>query len=151
MNFKDQYVKDINKVSFSSSFNAETVTMMVSAKKRKEDAHIRKAKIIKTAIIAAVITALISMSAVAVSMLLSAGEVADVMGQHKLAALFQSSNFQIQTVENEKYSVSFLGLVSGENFDGIKDLSVENEKSYAVYSVSTVDGTPLDLIDCTRC
>lgn len=147
MNFKEQYIKETDKVSFSSSFNTETVEIMISAKKRKEDAIIKKAKIVKVAFIAAIIAALISMSAVAVNMLLSAGEVADRVGQYKLASLFQNSDFQVQTVENEKYRVSFLGLVSAENFNGIEELSVENEKSYAVYSISTVDGTPLSLID----
>lgn len=142
MSFETKYKQQINNISFSADFEQKTVGLMKSAAERKERTTMKKP--VRILIAAVMIIAVISVTAFAISNLLSARDVAEHFGENKLAESFGQQNYEAETVTDKGYTVSFLGLVKGERFESE---SVESDCSYYVVSVASEDGSPLSVAD----
>lgn len=147
MNIKEMYKKEINSVCFSKNFDSVTSLRLIEESRRKGSDALNKNKVMKTFILVAAIIALLSTSVYAVTYLLSAREVAEKTGYTALAERFNEENFDIVTVTDKGYSVSFHGLVNSEALVYLDEDAVYEERTYAVYSIAKEDGTPLKLID----
>ena len=96
---------------------------------------------------AIVIIALLSVTAFAVSYLLSASEVADYLGDKEIAAMFKDSECEPQTVSNGTYDVTFLGKTTGTILNMTEGFEAEEARTYAVIAIRNTNSTPLSLID----
>ncbi|MNC11612.1 hypothetical protein D3C75_593130 [compost metagenome] len=99
------------------------------------------------AMLAAIIFLLISTTALAVSQLLSSGQVAEEAGRHSLAEAFESKGSipVNESAVSGGYRFTLLGLVSGTNLEEIKetDGKLNTERTYAVVSIERQDGNPM--------
>ena len=105
---------------------------------------------IKRAIlIAAAITCLIGTTAFAAFHLLNAKDVANKLGDAKLAQYFEEHGTVSDTITDGDYKATVLGIVSGENLSRFKSSSWEffPERTYAVVAVEKADGSPMTFED----
>lgn len=147
MNIKEIYKKEINSVCFSNNFESVTSLRLIEESRRKGTDTLNKNKVMKTIILIAVLVALLSTSVYAVTYLLSAKEVAEKTGYSDVAKRFNEENFDIVTITDKGYSVSFHGIVNSETLVYFDEKSEYEDRTYAVYSIAKEDGTPLNLID----
>ncbi len=145
MSFEEKYRNGMENVQVTDFFRQETIALMKQAAKRKE-VYTMKKRPIKIFAVAVVLILILSLSAFAISYLLSASEVAENLGESEIAVMFNENESNLQTVSNEEYTVSLLGIVSGELLSDNCD-DVSEERSYAVLCVARTDGTPLKLIN----
>lgn len=104
----------------------------------------------RVAAVAAVLCCLGTIGAAAASRFLKPSEIAGQMQQDELAALFagtESAEIQ-QTQQTGDYTVTLLGLTTGENATGFwssawTDGTPEHDRHYAVLAVTHTDGTPM--------
>lgn len=99
-------------------------------------------KPLKIILAAVLIIAVISVSAFAISNLLSARDVAEHLGESFVANSFDKQENEIESVTDKGYTVSFLGIVKGEK---IKSNAIKSDCSYYVVSVASADGKQIDL------
>lgn len=146
MNFKSKYNQHMNSVSFSASFEKNTIELLESAAERKEKYIMNKSvnKVAKFLLVAALIIAFLSFAAFAISKLLSAGEVAERLGENQLANSFNGQSIEVESVTDKGYTVSFLGIVKGAKFESNE---IKSDCSYYVISVASSDGSPLSLVE----
>lgn len=142
MSFETKYKEQINNIVFDADFEKNTVELMKSAAERKEKEFMKKP--VKIVVAAILIIAVISVTAFAVSGLLSARDVAERFGESHVADSFVNQNYNAETVTDKGYTVSFLGVVKGERFE---DENVKADCSYFVVSVASADGSELSLAD----
>ena len=147
MNVKEMYKNEINSVCFSNNFDSVTSLRLIEESRRKGTDTLNKNKAMKTFILVAAIIALLSTSVYAVTYLLSAREVAEKTGLSDIAERFNENSFDIVTITDKGYSVSFHGIVNSEELVYLDEDAVYEERTYAVYSIANEDGTPLSLID----
>lgn len=140
MSFETKYKEQMNDVEFNADFEKNTVELMKSAAKRKEKTVMKKP--VRIFVAAILIIAIISVTAYAISGLLSAGDVANRFGESRVAASFEQNGYASKTVTDKGYTVSFLGLVKGERFESD---SIKSDCSYYAVSVAREDGLPLVL------
>lgn len=97
------------------------------------------------AMLAAIMFLLISTTAVAVSHLLSSGEVAEEAGRHSLAEAFKGkgSISVNETAVSGGYRFTLMGLVSGSNLEEVQDTELNKDRTYAVISIEQQDGKPM--------
>jgi len=146
LNFKEKYQEEMSAVDFSEAFCENTVRLMQQTAHRKENEHLKR-KPLKVILITAVIMALLSVTAFAVTQYLSAKEVAEYLGDKEIAALFKENECEPQTVSNGTYDVTFLGKTTGTLLNMTEDFEAEETRSYAVIAIRRTDGTPLSTID----
>ena len=105
-------------------------------------------KFLRRPVVIAAIIALLTVSASAVALRLSASEVAEKFGQHTLARAFEDNNAVAvnETVESGDYAITLLGLTSGANLDEL-NADVDVTHTYAVVALERLDGTPLESRD----
>lgn len=116
--------------------------------KTEEFAMTKKRYAIKKSILlVAAITCLLGITAFAAVHFLTPGEVARNLGDNKLASSFESTNFDAQTVTDGKYTVSLLGVVSGNDLSDFKGSAwdIMPERTYAVVAVEKTDKTPMTI------
>ena len=142
MNFENRYKKEMERICFNETFERNAVESMKAAADRKEIPYMKKT--VKILIAATLIFVLISVSAFAISNLLSAGDVAEHFGESQVADSFVKQSNITKSVTDKGYTVSFLGLVNGEK---IESDTIQSECSYYVVSVASADGTPLSAAD----
>ncbi|MBE6772471.1 MAG: hypothetical protein E7547_10070 [Ruminococcaceae bacterium] len=142
MNFKEKYKQQISSVCFSKNFEKETIELLESAAERKERTVMKKS--VKILIAAVFVIVVLSVSAFAVSNLLSARDVAQKLGENYAADSFEHQSYSAETVTDKGYSVSFLGVVKGERF---QSKGIKSDCSYFVVSVASADGSALSLIN----
>ncbi len=142
MSFEIKYKQQMDNVRFNANFEKNTVELMKSAAERKEKTVMKKP--VKILVAAVLIVALISVTAFAISNLLSASDVAGHFGESQVADSFGQQGYKVESVTDKGYTVSFLGMVKGERFES--EL-IKSDCSYYVVSVAAVDGTPLSLAD----
>lgn len=147
MTFKERYVKEMDEMSLSESFEVRTVNLMKQTAYREDKKAFMKRKPLKVFAVAIIIIALLSATAFAFSYLLSAKEVVENMGDEKLAELFEESEAEPQTISNGVYDVVFLGKASGTRFNETVGLEAEESRTYAVFAIRRTDGTPLSLAE----
>lgn len=147
MNIKEIYKKEINSVCFSNNFESVTSLRLIEESRRKGTDTLNKNKVMKTIILIAVLVALLSTSVYAVTYLLSAKEVAEKTGNSDVAKMFNEENFDIVTISDKGYCVSYHGIVNSEELVYFDSNAEYEDRTYAVYSIAKEDGTPLNLID----
>ena len=142
MSFEEKYRQQMNEVSFNKNFEKETVELLKSAAERKEKRVMKKpVKILVAAVLA---VAVLSVTAFAISELLSARDVAEKLGENYVAESFDRQDFTPETVTDKGYTVSFLGVVKGGRFEAE---NIKADCSYFVVSVASADGSALSLVD----
>lgn len=106
-------------------------------------------KSIKAIILAAALVSAMSATAFAAYQYLTAGEVADKLGDKKLAAQLNGSSFAPQTMTDGPYQATVLGVVTGENISDFQPdtWDVAPGNTYAVVAVEKTDGTPMTFDD----
>ena len=147
MTFKERYVKEMDEMSLSESFEVRTVNLMKQTAYREDEKAFMKRKTFKVFAVAIIIIALLSATVFAFSYLLSAKEVAENIGGEKLAGLFEDGEAETQTISNGVYDVVFLGKASGTRFNKTVGFEVEELRTYAVFAIKKTDGTPLSLTE----
>lgn len=103
-------------------------------------------KTIKVLIAAAAALMLMTTTVFAISALLSPAQVAEQTGNQEIAEAFRSENAVLinETVTAGDYTITLLGMTSGQELQIINDMPVEAERSYVVVSVERNDGVPID-------
>lgn len=142
MSFEIKYKQQLDDICFNADFEKNTVELMKSAVERKEKTVMKKP--VKILIAAALIIVVISVTAFAISNLLSARDVADHFGESQVADSFGQQGYEIESVTDNGYTVSFLGMVKGERFES---KSIKSDCSYYVVSVASEDGSALSVVD----
>ena len=106
-------------------------------------------KSIKTILLTAALVSAMSATAFAAYQYLTAGEVADKLGDKKLAAQLNGSDFVPQTMTDGPYRATVLGVVSGENISDFQPdtWDVAPGNTYAVVAVEKTDGTAMTYDD----
>lgn len=147
MNVKEMYKKEIDSVCFSKNFDSVTSLRLIEESRRKGTDTLNKNKVMKTIVLIAALIALLSTSVFAVSYLLSAGDVAKITGNSQIAKMFNEENFDIVTINDKDYNVSFHGAVNSEELVYFDKDAVYEDRTYAVFSIAKEDGTKLSLAD----
>lgn len=142
MSFEIKYKQQLDDICFNADFEKNTVELMKSAAKRKEKPVMKKP--VKILIAAALIIVVISVTAFAISNLLSVRDVADHFGESQVADSFGQQSHMPESVTDKGYTVSFLGMVKGERFESE---SIKSDCSYYVVSVASEDGSALSIVD----
>lgn len=101
----------------------------------------------RTVLLVAAIVCLIGTTVFAAYHLMSAKDVANTLGDTKLAASFENSNYPVETVTDGKYTASILDVVSGENLSDFKGSAwdIVPERTYAVVAIEKADKTPMTI------
>ncbi len=144
MSFEEKYRKDMDAVSVDGDFRRDTLRLIKEAAERKEVISMKRKPVKILAVVAALIM-LFSIGAFAIGYLLSADEVADTLGKKEIAQLFRGSEVQAKSVTDGEYTVTLLGLVSGEVLKRT-DVDVDEMRSYVVISIEKNDGSALSLV-----
>lgn len=145
MNFREKYTKEIDTLQFSHNFETVLLDELKRAAERKEDPIMKKRKTLK--VLVAVISAilLLSVSAFAISSLLSAQDVADELGESQLVNKWQKSEKFPYVYGDENYTVSVLGIATDKEINSDYGVTVEESRSYIVVSIQRNDGLALSL------
>lgn len=144
---RDSYRDAFDSLSFSANFQERTADLLClraqELEKERNNMNFSKSK--KMAVLIAACIALLAVSVSAAVLFLSPAEVADHHDQPLLAEAFQGEDAILlnETVESGGYSITLLGLVSGENLD-VRNQDLESAHTYAVMALRRLDGTPLD-------
>lgn len=146
MNFKKAYTEKMNSIGASDDFCENTVELIRQTVRRKENIYMKR-KPIKILAVAIAIVALFSVSAYAISSMLSAGDVAKRTGFTEISDLFDTSVFEEQTISDENYTVTLHGVASGKRLDFVDGTEAESDRSYLVASIAKNDGTSLSVLD----
>lgn len=146
MNEAQEYRRQLNRVAFSPDFEQRTVRLMADAAEEKEIASMKSKKLLKIIVAAAAAVAMLTTTAFALSALLSPAQVAEQTGQSEIADAFRSEDAILinEAVSAGDYTVTLLGMTSGQALHYIDYMPVEVERSYVVVSVERNDGTPID-------
>lgn len=142
MSFEAKYKQQIDNIRFNANFEKNTTELMKSAATEKGETIMNKTA--KILIVVALIIAISSTTAFAISKLLSAGEVAGHFGESQVAESFDKQDNEVESVTDKGYTVSFLGIVKGEKFESEE---IKSDCSYYVVSVAASDGSPLSLVE----
>ena len=100
-------------------------------------------------ILAAAIICLIGTTAFAAFHLLSAKDVANKLGDTKLAQYFEKQGTVSDTITDGDYKATVLGIATGKNLSKFKSSSwkIFPERTYAVVAVEKTDGSPMSYDD----
>ncbi len=144
---RDSYRDAFDSLSFSAGFEERTAELLCQRahELEKERNNMKLTKTKKTAVLIAACIALLVVSVSAAVMLLSPSEVADLHNQPLLAEAFQTDDAILlnETVESGDFSITLLGLVSGENLD-VLNQDLDATHTYSVLAIRRLDGEPLD-------
>ena len=115
---------------------------------REKEKNSMKKWNLRTGLVAAAVAAALTITAGAAVMMLRPQDVAQRAGNEALAAAFESG--EAVTVNDTKivgdYSVTLMGLVSGEGLSRVENLpnGVARDKTYAVLAYARTDGTAIE-------
>ncbi len=139
---REAYRAQVDAVSFSPDFQDRTMARLRELAQEKEKKTMKKAHW-RTGLMAAAAAAVLVVSAYAAVTLLEPRDVAQRAGNEALAAAFESEAAvtvnETRTVGD--YTVTLMGLVSGE---GLENLDVSRDRTYAVLAMQRADGTPIE-------
>lgn len=142
MNFEKEYKQQLGAVCFSENFEAETVELLKTAAQGKERKLMKKS--VRIILAAAIFVLLMTVTVFAISGMLSARDVAEKIGENRVAESFDRQEYTPKTVTDKGYTVSFLGVVKGERF--LSD-DIKADCSYFAVAVASADGSALSLVD----
>ncbi len=144
---REDYRKAFDELSFSADFEARTADLLRSRahELEKERTNMTFSKTKKIAALAAACIALLAVSVSAACAWLSPAQVAEEHGQTLLAEAFSGPDAIAinETVESGDYSITLLGLVSGENLD-VLNQDLDAAHTYSVLALRRLDGEPLE-------
>ncbi len=108
-----------------------------------------KYRIKRIVILTAALICLIGTTVFAAFQLLSAKEVANSLGDSRLAQYFNKQGSLSEAITDGDYKATLLGLISGENLSQFNTSSWEiaPERTYAVVAVEKADGTEMSFDD----
>lgn len=138
----NEYKAAFDSVKFSENFERDTAARMRrAADSEKENVRMKPRFTMKTIVIAAAVTVILTASAFALTALLTAGQVAQRAGDPVLAQAFESEDALVinQTTQTGPYTITLAGIVSGSGLTAYSQ-EVEADKSYIVASVAYTDG-----------
>lgn len=143
---RETYRETFDSLPFSADFEARTLARLETEQEEsmRKTRHWRK-----TALLAAALAAVLAVSVSAAVGLLSPREVAEhLRGEDPLLAEALAGGEALnEAVTSGPYTVTLLGLASG---DGLSAAAAEfngtvvEDRTYAVFSVESADGTPLE-------
>lgn len=109
----------------------------------------KKHRIKRTLILAAVLIFVLSGSVFAAFRFMSAKEVADTLGDSKLARYFTQQGNVLDTVTDGAYKATVLGITSGENLSDFQSSSWElfPERTYVVVAIEKTDNSDMTFDD----
>lgn len=147
MKFKEKYIKEMNQVQFSQSFESFLVDKLKGTAERKElSLIIKRRKIIRVliAVISAIL--LLSVSTFAVTSLRSPERVTE-NAQKASNTIFEnrwkkSKKFPYE-YGNEKYTATVLGIASGTFLNSCEGFTAEEDSSYIVTAIRSSEGLTL--------
>ena len=145
------YRRAFDSLPFSPDFQDRTEALLLEwvNRQEQEEATMNRKIFRRPAVLAAVIAVLmISVSAAVV--LLNPSQVAEEVNDPLLAEAFQSEGAVLlnESVESEGYRITLSGLVSGAGLSRWAE-DVEEDRTYVVVSIVSLDGTPLRHSDFT--
>ena len=144
---KEEYRAQVDAVSFSPDFQDRTMARLMDLAQEKEK-KIMKRFNLRTGLVAAAVAAALTVTAAAAVVMLRPRDVALQAGNEALAAAFESQDAiavnDTRTVGD--YSVTLMGLVSGEGLSRVEALEdgVTRDKTYAVLAYERTDGTAIE-------
>ena len=144
---REEYRTQMDAVFFSPDFQDRTMARLEELAREKEKNSMKKWNL-RTGLVAAAVAAALTITAGAAVMMLRPQDVAQRAGNEALAAAFESG--EAVTVNDTKtvgdYSVTLMGLVSGEGLSRVENLpdSITRDKTYAVLAYARTDGTPIE-------
>lgn len=147
---RDTYRKAFDQLSFSPDFSRRTAALLHQRAREleKENTMMRFGNKKKAALLTAAAMALLAVSVSAAVLLLTPAQVAEHHNQPLLAEAFAGPDaVEInKTVESGDFSVTLLGLVSGEDLDirNGRDADIVTAHTYAVLALERLDGAPLE-------
>lgn len=144
MTFREKYIKEMDSITFSDSFEFSTTKLMLQKAAGKDEKALTKIKPLRILAAAIAIIALLSLTAFAISSLLSAREIACYLGEKEIAEMFEDSESKPQSVTDGTYTVTLLGITTGSKLNATEGFEGEESKSYAVVAIFRNDGSPLD-------
>lgn len=146
MNWKI-YRDAFDSLSFSAGFQERTADLLCQRAREleKERMNMSFTKTKKMAVLIAACLALLVASVSAAVLLLTPAEVADLHNQPLLSEAFQGEGaIRIdETMESGDFSITLLGLVSGENLD-VLNQDLDHAHTYSVLALRRLDGIPLE-------
>lgn len=144
---REEYRRAFDEIPFSADFQERTANLLRQRAREleKENKTMNFSKTKKMAVMLAAAVALLAVSVSAAMLWLTPSQVAQRYDQPLLAAAFESeAAVEInKTVETGDFSVTLLGMVSGENLD-VQNQDLDVTHTYAVLALRRLDGTPLD-------
>ena len=144
---RKSYRDAFDSLHFSAGFQERTADLLCQRAREleKERMQMTFPKTKKMAVLIAACAALLIVSVSAAVLLLSPSDVANMHNQPLLADAFQSDDaIPInETVQSGDFSITLLGLVSGENLD-VLNQDLDNAHTYSVLALQRLDGTPLE-------
>lgn len=147
---RKEYRAAMDAVHFRADFQQQTIEKLTAAAAHQtgKGSTMKSRKIAKTVPIAAVLTVVLAITALAVTVFLRPSEVASELQDQTLAEAFEGQDAVVlnKTVESGAYKITLEGVVSGS---GLSDYcqEVDTGRTYAVVSVSRSDGTAMDEVD----
>lgn len=146
-----RYKQGIDSLCFSEGFESDTIALMRQAANKREEIALNTINIrkpIRIAIAVAIIAALLTGTVFAMSRLLSASQVADMLEENAIARAFESEDAVTinETQQAGDYSITLHGIVSGEGIAAVSG-EVNADRSYIVISVAYADGRAFDPCD----
>lgn len=144
---REEYRTQMDAVFFSPDFQDRTMARLEELAREKEKNSMKKWNL-RTGLVAAAVAAALTITAGAAVMMLRPQDVAQRAGNEALAAAFESG--EAVTVNDTKtvgdYSVTLMGLVSGEGLSRVENLpnGVARDKTYAVLAYARTDGTAIE-------
>lgn len=109
----------------------------------------KKNKITTSIVLVAAIICMFATTAYAAYRYLNARQVADSFGDTKLADAFGDSSIASETVIDDNYKVTILGMTSGKNLSNFKSSSwdVFPERTYVAVAIEKTDGSDMTYDD----
>lgn len=146
----DKYRRAVDAIPFSADFQARTIHLLRAHAQKdepseKENVNMKLRSFRKPAVLIAA-AALLILSVSAAVLRLSPAQVAAEMGQPLLAQAFAGEDAILldQSVETGEFTVTLLGLVSGEGLTEDWGQAIDASHTYAVVGLSRLDGAPLE-------
>ncbi len=143
---RDDYRAAFDGIQFRQDFQRDTVNRLLreaGGQHEKECSSMKTS--FKTTLLVAVLALTLVVSAAAAVMFLHPSQVAEKLGDARLAAAFEQEDAIVlnQSATSGDYTFNLMGIVSGA---GLSDLYSEADaaRSYIVASVTRADGQPLD-------
>ena len=137
MSFQNDFRSALDTIPFDPEFQQKTLNKVQNADRSAASPK----RFWKAALAAACITAFLVCSALALSALLSAQDVADRLETN---VVFSDSETARQVVTDGKYRMTLLGQTIGQELWQIDGADVQKDRSYFVVALERTDGTPLN-------